>query len=62
MHAPGSCSDGFSSIVFPVASAMGNICNTGHELCGRSFTTTQSGIIAGKLNGMIPAQTPIGTR
>ena len=41
----GSCSEGFRIKVFPQAIAMGNI---------------QSGIIAGKLKGVIPKQTPIG--
>ncbi|EWG71005.1 hypothetical protein P348_02454 [Enterobacter sp. DC3] len=41
----GSFSDGFSTKVFPVASAIGNI---------------HIGTIAGKLNGVIPAQTPSG--
>ena len=40
-------SEGFKTKVFPAAIAIGNI---------------QSGIIAGKLNGQIPAQTPTGTR
>ena len=39
----GSCSDGFSINVLPQAIAIGNI---------------HSGIIAGKLNGVIPKQTP----
>ena len=38
--APGSRSDGFNTIVFPAVTANGNI---------------HSGIIAGKLNGHIPA-------
>ena len=41
----GSCSEGFSTKVLPVAMAIGNI---------------QSGIMAGKLNGVMPAQTPSG--
>ncbi|MCY1432192.1 hypothetical protein D9M71_481820 [compost metagenome] len=41
----GSCSDGLSTKVLPQTMAIGNI---------------HSGIIAGKLNGVIPAQTPIG--
>ena len=41
----GFCSDGFNTKVLPVAIAIGNI---------------QSGIMAGKLNGVIPAQTPSG--
>jgi hypothetical protein len=43
----GSCSDGFSTNVLPHTIAIGNI---------------HSGIIAGKLNGVMPAQTPIGWR
>src|SRR5262245_21412273 len=43
----GSFSDGFNTKVFPHAIAMGNI---------------QSGTIAGKLNGVIPAHTPTGAR
>ncbi len=43
----GSCSDGFNTNVLPQTIAIGNI---------------QSGIIAGKLNGVMPAQTPIGWR
>ena len=43
----GSCSEGFSTKVLPVAMAMGNI---------------HSGIMAGKLNGVMPAQTPSGCR
>ena len=43
----GSCSEGFSTNVLPVTMAIGNI---------------HSGIIAGKLNGVMPAQTPIGWR
>src|SRR5579859_2972767 len=43
----GTFSLGFSTNVLPQAIAMGNI---------------QSGTIAGKLNGVMPAQTPIGTR
>ena len=39
----GSCSDGFSINALPQAIAIGNI---------------HSGIIAGKLNGVIPKQTP----
>jgi hypothetical protein len=41
----GSCSDGLSTKVLPVAMAIGNI---------------HSGIIAGKLNGVMPAHTPSG--
>ena len=41
----GSCSEGFSTKVFPHAIARGNI---------------HSGIIAGKLNGVMPAHTPRG--
>ena len=41
----GSCSDGFSTNVLPQTIAIGNI---------------HSGIIAGKLNGVMPAHTPIG--
>ena len=41
----GSCSEGLSTKVLPVAMAIGNI---------------HSGIIAGKLNGVMPAQTPSG--
>ena len=44
--APGSLSDGLTTMVFPAINAIGNIHN---------------GIIAGKLNGQIPAVTPIGT-
>jgi len=43
----GTLSDGFSMNVFPQAIARGNI---------------HSGIIAGKLNGQIPATTPSGCR
>jgi len=43
----GSCSEGFITNVLPHTIAMGNI---------------QSGIIAGKLNGVMPAQTPMGWR
>src|ERR1700704_5228774 len=43
--ADGSFSDGFSTNVFPQASAIGNI---------------HIGTIAGKLNGVIPAHTPNG--
>src|SRR6266436_1682085 len=43
----GSRSDGFSTKVLPQASATGNI---------------HIGTIAGKLNGVIPAQTPNGWR
>ena len=43
----GTFSDGLSTNVLPQASATGNI---------------QSGTIAGKLNGVIPAQTPTGWR
>jgi len=45
MHAVGSRSDGFMMYVFPQIVPTGNIHN---------------GIIAGKLKGAIPAQTPIG--
>ena len=47
MRSPGegSRSDGFSTNVLPVASAIGNI---------------HIGTIAGKLNGVMPAQTPSG--
>ena len=41
----GSCSEGFKTKVLPQTIAIGNIHN---------------GIIAGKLNGVIPAQTPSG--
>ena len=41
----GSCSEGFKTKVLPHTIAIGNI---------------QSGIMAGKLNGVIPAQTPKG--
>ncbi len=41
----GSCSDGLRMKVLPVAMAIGNI---------------HSGIIAGKLNGVMPAHTPSG--
>ena len=41
----GSCSEGFNTKVFPHTIAIGNI---------------HKGIIAGKLNGVIPAQTPSG--
>ena len=41
----GSCSEGFSTKVLPVTIAIGNI---------------HSGIIAGKLNGVMPAHTPSG--
>ena len=41
----GSCSEGFKMKVFPQAIAIGNI---------------QRGIIAGKLKGVIPVQTPSG--
>ena len=41
----GSCSEGFKIKVFPHAIAIGNI---------------QRGIIAGKLKGVIPTQTPKG--
>lgn len=44
--APGTFSDGFITYVFPSVIANGNIHN---------------GIIAGKLNGATPAQTPRGT-
>src|ERR1051325_1033310 len=47
MPADGSRSDGFRMNVLPVASAIGNI---------------HIGTIAGKLNGVIPAQTPSGWR
>lgn len=43
--APGTLSDGLSTKVFPQVMASGNIHN---------------GIIAGKLNGATPAQTPNG--
>ena len=43
----GSCSEGLSTKVLPQTIAIGNI---------------HSGIIAGKLNGVMPAQTPIGWR
>ncbi|EDT42480.1 hypothetical protein BamMEX5DRAFT_1710 [Burkholderia ambifaria MEX-5] len=43
----GSCSDGFSTNVLPHTIAIGNI---------------HSGIIAGKLNGVMPAHTPSGWR
>ena len=43
----GSRSEGFSTNVLPQASASGNI---------------HSGTIAGKLNGVMPAQTPTGWR
>ncbi|MNH08685.1 hypothetical protein D3C79_681100 [compost metagenome] len=43
----GSCSDGLSTKVLPQTMAIGNI---------------HSGIIAGKLNGVMPAHTPIGWR
>ena len=42
MEAPGSFSDGFRTKVLPVVQAMGNI---------------QSGIMAGKLKGQMPAHT-----
>lgn len=42
MDAPGSFSEGFSTKVFPVVHAMGNI---------------QRGIMAGKLKGQMPAHT-----
>ena len=45
--ADGSRSDGFRTKVLPQASAIGNI---------------HIGTIAGKLNGVMPAQTPIGWR
>jgi len=41
----GSCSEGLSTKVLPHTIAIGNI---------------QSGIIAGKLNGDMPTQTPMG--
>ena len=47
MAAPGSFSLGLSTKVLPAAIATGNI---------------HSGIMAGKLNGVIPAQTPSGCR
>ena len=47
MLAEGTFSDGFSTNVFPQASAIGNI---------------HMGTMAGKLNGVMPAQTPIGCR
>ena len=43
----GSCSDGLRTNVLPHTIAIGNI---------------QSGIIAGKLNGVMPAHTPSGWR
>ena len=43
----GSCSDGFSTNVLPHTIAIGNI---------------HSGIMPGKLNGVMPAHTPIGWR
>ena len=43
----GSCSEGLSTKVLPHTIAIGNI---------------HSGIIAGKLNGEIPAHTPMGCR
>ena len=43
----GSCSEGLSTKVLPVTIAIGNI---------------HTGIIAGKLNGVMPAHTPIGWR
>ncbi len=45
--APGSFSDGFRMNVFPQAIA---------------FVSIQSGTIAGKLNGVMPATTPSGWR
>ena len=45
--AVGSCSEGLSTNVLPQAIAIGNI---------------HSGTIAGKLNGVMPAQTPSGWR
>ena len=47
MDAPGSFSEGFRTNVFPHAIA---------------FESIQSGTIAGKLNGVIPATTPSGCR
>ena len=47
MGVNGSCSEGLSTKVLPQTIAIGNI---------------HSGIIAGKLNGVIPAHTPIGCR
>ncbi len=47
MGVRGSCSDGFSTKVLPHTMAMGNI---------------HSGIMAGKLNGEMPAHTPMGWR
>ena len=47
MLGDGSFSDGFRMKQLPQARAIGNI---------------QSGTIAGKLKGVIPAQTPIGCR
>ena len=41
----GSCSEGLSTKVLPQTMAIGNI---------------HSGIMAGKLNGVMPAHTPIG--
>ncbi len=45
MVTSGSCSEGLRTKVLPQAMAIGNI---------------HSGIIAGKLNGVMPAHTPIG--
>uniref|UniRef100_A0A915KWX8 Uncharacterized protein n=1 Tax=Romanomermis culicivorax TaxID=13658 RepID=A0A915KWX8_ROMCU len=65
MHAPGSLSDGFISMVLPQTNETGNICtkkndhNRRHDRMINQFT--QSGIIAGKLNGVMPAVTPKGT-
>mmetsp|Transcript_116030 Transcript_116030/g.205424 ORF Transcript_116030/g.205424 Transcript_116030/m.205424 type:complete len:98 (+) Transcript_116030:595-888(+) len=47
MVVKGTRSDGFIKKVLPAVTAIGNI---------------HSGIIAGKLKGQIPAQTPSGTR
>src|SRR2546422_129028 len=47
IEADGTFSEGFSTKVLPHAMATGNI---------------QSGTIAGKLNGVIPAHTPTGCR
>ena len=47
MGVSGSCSEGLSTKVLPQTMAMGNI---------------HSGIMAGKLKGVMPAHTPIGWR
>ena len=47
MGVSGSCSEGLSTKVLPQTMAMGNI---------------HSGIMAGKLKGEMPAQTPMGWR